>query len=83
MVIAEASLSDLASYPGLLTPVFFACRTNAGEGLVKLSQVQWCTWMCGGMTHSQKNCKWACYWSQTRTVEWPSTRHQTVLATFL
>ena len=26
----------LASYPGLLTPVFVACSTNVGEGLVKL-----------------------------------------------
>jgi len=26
----------LASYPGLLTPAFVACSTNAGEGLVKL-----------------------------------------------
>ena len=30
----------LASYPGLLTPVFVACNTNAGESLVKLSHVQ-------------------------------------------
>ena len=30
----------LASYPGLLTPAFAACNTNAGEGLVKLSHVQ-------------------------------------------
>ena len=27
----------VASYPGLLTPAFVACSTNAGEGLVKLS----------------------------------------------
>jgi len=27
---------SLASYPGLLTPVFVTCSTNAGEGLVKL-----------------------------------------------
>jgi len=27
----------LASYPGLLTPAFVTCSTNAGEGLVKLS----------------------------------------------
>ena len=30
----------LTSYPALLTPVFIACSTNAGEGLVKLSPVQ-------------------------------------------
>jgi len=83
MVIAEASLSDLASYPGLLTPVFFACRTNAEEGLVKPSHMQWHTWTCGGVAHSQKNCKWACYWSQIQTVEWLSARHQTALVKFL
>jgi len=26
----------VASYPGLLTPAFVACSTNAGEGLAKL-----------------------------------------------
>ena len=31
---------SVASYPGLLTPVFVACSTNTGEGLVKLSHVQ-------------------------------------------
>jgi len=31
--------SGLASYPGLLAPVFVACSTNTGEGLVKLSHV--------------------------------------------
>ena len=30
-------MATLASYPGLLTPVFVACDTNAEEGLVKLS----------------------------------------------
>ena len=29
-------ITHLASYPGLLTPAFVACSTNAGEGLVKL-----------------------------------------------
>jgi len=28
--------SKLVSYPGLLTPVFVACSTNVGEGLIKL-----------------------------------------------
>ena len=28
-----------ASYPGLLTPAFVTCSTNAEEGLVKLSHV--------------------------------------------
>ena len=47
---------DLASYPGLLTPAFAACSTNAGEGLVKLIT---CNdihldvgWTCGGVAHS-------------------------------
>jgi len=39
----------LASYPSLLTPAFAACSTNAGEGLVKLSHMQWRTW---GVAHS-------------------------------
>ena len=30
---------NVASYPGLLTPAFVACSTNAGEGLAKLSHV--------------------------------------------
>ena len=42
----------IASYPGLLTPAFVACSTNAGEGLVKLSHVQWRTWTCGGVALS-------------------------------
>jgi len=42
----------LASRPGLLTPAFVACSINAGEGLVKLSHVQWRTWTCGGVAHS-------------------------------
>ena len=28
--------NTIASFPGLLTPAFVACSTNAGEGLVKL-----------------------------------------------
>ena len=46
--------SVLASYPGLLAPVFVACSTNVhtGEGLVKLSHVVWRTWTCGGVAHS-------------------------------
>ena len=64
-------------------PVFVACSTNAGEGLVKLSHVQWRTWTCGGVVHSWKSCKWVRYRSQTQTVPQLSARHQTVLATFL
>ena len=45
----------LASYLGLLTPAVVACSTNAGEGLVKLTHVQWRTWMCGGGAQSRKN----------------------------
>ena len=36
---SERPCQQLASYPGLLTPVFVACSTNVGEGLVKLSHV--------------------------------------------
>jgi len=43
---------NLASYPGLLAQEFVACSTNAGEGLVKLSHVVWCTWTCGGVARS-------------------------------
>ena len=43
---------EVALYPGLLTPAFVACSTNLGEVLVKLSQVQWCTWACGGVALS-------------------------------
>ena len=32
----------VASYPGLLTPAFVACSTNAGGG--KTNHVQWHTW---------------------------------------
>jgi len=36
----ERSTSVIAPYPGL-TPAFVACSTNVGEGLVKLSHMQW------------------------------------------
>ena len=39
LLVAPASHSILASYPGLLTPAFVACSTNAGGGLVKLVTV--------------------------------------------
>jgi len=45
----------VALYPGLLDPAFVACSTNAGEGLVKLSHMVWCTWMCGRVAPSRKN----------------------------
>ena len=34
-----ATHTYVASYPGLLTPVFVAYTTNVGKGLVKLSDV--------------------------------------------
>ena len=76
---------QLASYPGVLIPAFVACTTNMGEGLVKLSHVVWCTWACGGVAHSQEKQQVSEYATelQTQTVERLSTRHQTVLATFL
>ena len=50
----DLSHLGLALYPGLrlLAPVFIACSTNVGEGLVKLSHVVWRTWTCGGVAHS-------------------------------
>lgn len=39
---------DVASYPGLLTAVFVACSTSAGEGLVKLVM---CSDLDVGCTH--------------------------------
>jgi len=48
---------NLASYQGLLTQAFVACSTNAGEGLVKLSHVQWRTWTCGGVAYSWESRK--------------------------
>ena len=51
----------LASYPGLLTPVFVACSINAREGLVKLSHLVWRTWTCGGVV--VYSCK-AAFWIQ-------------------
>jgi len=47
-------VNHLALYSGLLAPAFVACSTNTGEGLVKLSHVQWRTWTCGGVAHSPK-----------------------------
>ena len=51
-------------------PQSVACSTNVGEGLVKQSHVQWCTWTCGGGHIPGKNAsKQVCYRSQTRTIE--------------
>ena len=68
----------VASYPGLLTPAFVACSTNAGEGLVKLSHLQWRTWTCGGVAHSPctavkrlsepKKCRQDCLMSSTQSM---------------
>jgi len=75
----------LASYPGLLTPVFVTCSTNVGEDLVKLhDHVLWRTWTLGGcveewLIHRETASKWVCYRSQTQTIEQLSTRHQAVL----
>ena len=52
IVLNNATTVCLALYPGLLTPAFVACSTNAGEGLVKLSHVVRRTWTCGGVAHS-------------------------------
>jgi len=45
-------MAFVTSYPGLLTPAFVTCSTNAGKGLVKLSHVVWRTWTYGGVAHS-------------------------------
>jgi len=52
-------LGECSLYPGLLIPAFVTCSTNTGEGLVKLSHVQWHTWTCGGvaLVHSQENSR--------------------------
>ena len=52
LLCALSPIPLVASYPGLFTPAFVTCNTNAGKGLVKLSHVQWRTWMCGGVAHS-------------------------------
>jgi len=83
MVVAHWMHFRSSSYPGLLTPAFVARSTNTGEGLVKLSHVQWRTWTCGGVAHSRKYHKWVHYQLQTWTVEWLSDWHQTVLVMFL
>jgi len=51
-VVVMHTQYHIASYPGLLTPVFVACSTNAGEGLVNLSQVSWRTLTWGRVAHS-------------------------------
>ena len=50
--LIQIRAETIASYPGLLTPVFVPCSTNAGRDLVKVSDMQWRTWMCGGVAHS-------------------------------
>ena len=45
-----------------VTPAFVASSTNVGEGLVKLSPVQWHTWTCGGVAHSS--------WTAVRVAIW-------------
>ena len=60
----------LASYPGLLTPAFVACSTNAGKGLIKLSHVQCRTWTCGGVAYS--------FCTAVKRLSESKRRHQTV-----
>jgi len=42
--VGRRNVLNLVSHPGLLTPVFVDCSTNAGEGRVKLVT---CSDMCG------------------------------------
>ena len=37
---------QVASYPGLLSPAFVTCSTNAGKGLVKLVTAPFCILIC-------------------------------------
>jgi len=60
-------MTDLASYPDLLTPAFVACNTNVGGGLVKLitcNDVPGC-WvdMCRSGTFLLYSCE-AAFWAQ-------------------
>jgi len=73
----HSSSALLASYPGLLTPAFVTCSTNAGKGLVNLSHVVWRTWMSGGVAHSfctsvkqlseSKKCRQDCLMSSAQS----------------
>ena len=62
----------LASYPGLLTPVFVTCSTNVGEVLVKLhGHVHWRTWTLGECVeewhiHRETASKWVHYQFSTQ-----------------
>jgi len=54
--------------PGLLTPPFVTCNTNAGEGLVKLSHVQWRTFCTAGKRLSEpKKCCQDCLISSAQS----------------
>jgi len=67
MIFLQHHTKLVVLYPGLLAPPFVACSTNVGEGLVKLSHMQWRTWT---VAHSWKIAsKWVCYRSQTLTIE--------------
>ena len=63
----------LASYPGLLTPVFVACSINTGESLVKLimcSDIPGC-WVDVEEWHIPRKPQVSgfCYRSQPQTVQ--------------
>jgi len=64
------SLVPRPSHPSICRILPLACSTNIGEGLVKLSHIQWHTWTCWGVAHSRETAsKWVYYQSQTPTVE--------------
>ena len=75
-ILSQYCNNVLASYPGLLTPVLVTSSANVGEGLVKLSHMQWLTWTCGGMAHSQKKHKEASALPITNT-DRRTTKHST------
>jgi len=64
----------IASYPGLLIPMFVTFSTNVGEGLVKLSHVQWRNDVPGHVEEWHIPGKT----SATQTVKRLSAQHQTV-----
>ena len=56
---------NLVSYPGLLTPVLVACRTNVEESLINSSHVMMYLdigWMCGGVTYIFLLQQWDSYY---------------------
>jgi len=71
ITVGNYSAHCIATYPGLLTPAFVACSTNAGEGLVKLD-----VWRSG--TFLLYSCKVA-FWNQETSPRLSDVEHSVVL----